>query len=266
MGFQCVDCVNEGRRSTRQARAAYGGNRSDNPALTSFVLIGMNLAVWIAILATGARDSKLVYWLSLHADSFCARGDDVYINVPDARCTRAGGEVLTGTADGALWQLLTSAFAHVEVWHIAANMLSLFLLGPQIERVIGRARFLALYLISGLAGSVCVYWLSDPDGYTLGASGAIFGLLGALLVIVYKTKGDLQQLAGLLVLNAFITFVVPNVSWQGHLGGLVGGALVTAIIVYAPRGPKRGLVQWCLLFALTALLLMAVFIRSATLS
>ena len=173
---------------------------------------------------------------------------------------------MPGVADGAYWQLVTSMFSHVEIWHIAANMFSLFILGPQVESALGRTRFLALYLVSGLTGSAVVYWLSSETGYTLGASGAIFGLFGALAVIIHKIGGDLRSIAGLLLVNIVITFAVPNISWQGHLGGLVGGAAVTALIVYAPRGPRRATVQWSALFGIVALLALAVILRSAVLT
>ena len=79
-------------------------------------------------------------------------------------------------------------FTHIEVWHIGFNMLALWMLGPQLELALGRARFLALYLLSGLAGTVCVYWLSNEFSQTLGASGAVFGLMGALLVIALQGR------------------------------------------------------------------------------
>ena len=131
-------------------------------------------------------------------------------------------------------------FTHVEVWHIGFNMLALWFLGPQLEAVLGRTRFLALYFVSLLAGSALVYWLAAEDSATLGASGAIFGLIGALLVVAYKVGGDVRGLMVWLGLNVVITFLFPNVSWQGHLGGFVGGVLVGAVLVYAPREPAYG--------------------------
>ena len=123
-------------------------------------------------------------------------------------------------------------------------MLALYFLGPMLENVLGRARFLALYLVSGLAGSAAVMLLSDPHSQTLGASGAIFGLMGALAVVALKVRrpgadgADLDRAA-----TWCFTFTVGGISWQGHLGGLVGGALVGAAMVYAPR-QHRALVQW----------------------
>ncbi|KRF37564.1 rhomboid family intramembrane serine protease [Nocardioides sp. Soil805] len=253
VGFQCPSCVAEAARTTRSIQAPYGGARSSNPALTSMVLVGINVAVWLAILVTGGSGSALVDRLGLRANGACAPGDGYLYDMTRTTCDAVGGRFLTGVADGAWWQLVSSQFAHVEIWHIAGNMLALYVLGPQLEAVLGRARFLALYLVSGLAGSVTVLWLSPEIGLTLGASGAIYGLFGALGVVAHKVGGDLRSLGGLLVLNLVITFAVPGISWQGHLGGLVGGALIAVLLVYAPR-QRRGLVQWSGLAAMTVAL------------
>ena len=159
---------------------------------------------------------------------------------------------------------MTSQFTHVQLWHIAGNMLALWFLGPQLEAVLGRSRFLALYLLSGLAGSVTVLWFSSEIGITVGASGAIYGLFGALGVVAHKVGGDLRGLFGLLAINLFITFAVPGISWQGHVGGLVGGALIAALLVYAPRR-HRALVQWGGLAVLTVALLALAFVRTLAL-
>jgi membrane associated rhomboid family serine protease len=224
VGFQCPECVREGAKGTRVGRTAYGGQRSGNPALTSQVLIAINVAVWVAILATGAGASTLVYRLALTpVGAVFSRRDGSLIAV-------------TGVADGAPWQLLTSMFTHVELWHIGFNMLALWVLGPQLELAVGRARFLVIYLLSGLAGSATVLWLSPVHGSTLGASGAIFGLMGALLVIAIKVHGDVRGLATWIGINFVITALfVGGISWQGHVGGFVGGLLIGAAIAYAPR-------------------------------
>jgi membrane associated rhomboid family serine protease len=170
-----------------------------------------------------------------------------------------------GVADGSSWELLTSMFLHIEPWHIGANMLSLYLFGPQVERVLGRVRFLVVYLVSGLTGSAVVFWLADPSGLTLGASGAIFGLLGAFLVLAHKTGGDVRGVLTLLVLNGVLTFVIPNISWQGHLGGFLGGLAVTGALVYAPR-ERRTLVQSLAVGGLLGLVALAVVLRAVALS
>lgn len=272
VGFQCPDCVAEGARSTRTGRTAYGGKRSADPRATSIALIGLNAAVWLAILLTGWKSSVLIHRLALVPRGLCESRDQPGGRYPidsEQVCAVAtsppgDGRWVPGVAEGSYWQLLSNAFSHVELWHIAANMLALWVLGPQLEAVLGRARFLALYLLSALAGSVTVFWLAGETTPTLGASGAIFGLFGALFVIVHKVGGDLSQLVWLLGINAVITFVVPHVSWQGHLGGLVGGALVAAILVYAPKA-RRGAVQAAGLGGMLLLLAAATVLRALAL-
>ncbi len=251
VGFQCPSCIAEGAKSTRSGRTAYGGLRTANPGLTSIALIGMNLAVWLAIVATGWRDSWLIPRLALLPVGECAsraQEGSFYNGITSAGdcsnplATNGDGRWIPGVSEDSYWQLLTSAFTHVEIWHIGFNMLALWFLGPQLEMVFGRIRFLALYLISALSGSALVYWLAGEGSATLGASGAIFGLLGALLVVAQKVGGDVRGIMIWLALNVFITFAVPNVSWQGHLGGFVGGFLVAIVLVYAPR-QRRTTVQ-----------------------
>jgi membrane associated rhomboid family serine protease len=231
VGFQCPNCVKEGNRSTRQGRTPYGGRRVGDPRTTSFVLIGLNVLVWLAIQATGGASSNLIDKLALLPDSA-------------VRQLSGGGFVtVRGVDDGAWWQLVTSMFTHVEPLHLGFNMLALYFLGPMLEQVLGRARFLALYLVSGIAGSAAVMLLSSSHGQTVGASGAIFGLMGALAVISLKVGGQVQSILMWIGLNLVFTFTVGGISWQGHIGGLVGGAVLGAAMVYAPR-TRRTPVQW----------------------
>ena len=184
-----------------------------------------------------------------------------------ARCDALGAApCCPGVADGAYWQLLTSAFTHVEIWHIGFNMLALWVLGPQLELAIGRTRFIALYLLSALAG-LHPGLLGQPEYgvRTLGASGAVFGLMGALLVIAYKVKADVQQILIWIGINAVLTFTIANISWQGHLGGFLGGMVIAAILVYAPR-QRRTQVQVVGLAVFAVLLVVAIAARTATLT
>ena len=270
VGFQCPDCLKEGARTTRQAKTAYGGKRSADPRITTFVLIGLNLLVWGAILATGWEKSRLIHRLALLPSGTCdsvAKPDNYYPSAATEQlCSRIpDGRWFPGVADGAYWQLATSAFTHVEILHIAFNMVLLFVLGPQLEAALGRVRYLALYLVSGLAGSVSVYWLSAEDSSTLGASGAIFGLIAALAVVSFKVNGNIQNVAGLLVVNVVATFLIDGVSWQGHLGGFVGGLLAAGVLVYAPR-PRRTQLQALGLGALVLALVVATVVRTAALA
>ena len=138
--------------------------------------------------------------------------------------------------------------------------------GPALEQIIGRARFLAVYLVSGLAASVLVLWLSAADGSTVGASGALFGLLGALLVSATKARLNSQWLVQNLVLGVVITVVGwQQISWQGHLGGFLGGAAAAGIIAFAPR-KRRTTIQWGGLAVLTVVLVWLALVRIAALS
>lgn len=241
VGFQCPDCIKEATRSSRQNRALYGGERSSDPRLTSYVLIGINLTVWVAILATGGRSSRLTDVLALRPNGACDPGDGYVYGLPEALCN---GTFLPGVGNGAWWQPVTAAFTHVALWHIAGNMLAIFILGPALEGIIGRARFLAVYVAGALGGSVAVLWLSNPLSSTVGASGAIFGLLGALLVTAVKARVDNRWIVQNIMLGVLITVIGWRfISWQGHLGGFLAGAAAAAIIAYAPKA-HRSLIQW----------------------
>ncbi|HEX6148178.1 rhomboid family intramembrane serine protease [Nocardioides sp.] len=264
VGFQCPSCVAEGTKTTRQRRTAYGGLRSSNPALTSMVLIATNVAVWIAITATGGSSSRLFDWLALRPMGLCLVGPQGGYDTTDLSCPM-GGLLLPGFSDGAYWQVVTSMFTHVAVWHIAFNMLALWFLGPQLEMAIGRLRFLALYFLSGLAGSVLVLFAGPEYGGTHGASGAIFGLMGALLVVAFKVGGNVQQIGMWLLLNLVITFAFPNISWQGHVGGFVGGVLIALVLVYSPR-ERRGTWQLAGLGLIAVALVVALVISVSVLA
>jgi len=263
VGFQCPTCVAEGARTTRQARTTYGGRRSGNPAITSIALIALNAAVFVAITATGRGDSRLVDLLGLRSNGLCVVGPGGF-DVQRRLCTAEGGDWLPGLVDGAWWQVVTAGFTHVAIWHLGFNMLALWFLGPQLEAVFGRVRFLALYLASLLTGSAVVVWASPEFQLTVGASGAIYGLFGALLVVARRVGADLRALGMVIGLNVIITFTVPNISWQGHLGGFLGGLLVGAVLVHSPRGPRRSLWQGAGVGLVALLVLVAIVARFAT--
>ena len=266
VGFQCPDCVKEASRGSRQNRALYGGERSADPRLTSYVLIGINALVWLAIAATGGGKSRLLDQLALRANGLCSPGDGYLYDIERRVCEASNAKFLPAVDDGAWWQLITSVFTHVEIWHVAMNMFALFIFGPALEGIIGRARFLAVYLVSGLASSVLVLFLSSQYGSTVGASGALFGLLGALLVMARKARLNSQWLMQNLAIGVVITVVGWRmISWQGHLGGFLGGVIAAAVIAYAPKA-NRSLVQWGGLAVFTGLLLGLAALRVATLA
>lgn len=212
VGQQCVDCVQAAAGSVPPARTAAGGLLRDGAPVVTYALMAVNIAVYILQMAI----PRLVNRFAL---------------IP-------GPVAAWGQYD----RLLTSAFMHYGIVHILFNMYALYVLGPQLERHLGRMRFTALYLLSALGGSVVVYLFSPLNAATAGASGAIFGLFGATLVAARRLRLDVRSLIVLIVINLVITFTVPGISWQGHIGGLVTGALVAAAYLYAPRA-QRNLVQ-----------------------
>lgn len=230
VGHQCVECVTAGARSVRQVRTQFGGVPVAKPTVT-YVLIGVNAVMFaLQILVPGFQRALVL-------QSFAV-------------------------ADGEFYRLLTSAFLHYGAAHILFNMWALYVVGPPLEAALGRLRFIGLYLVSALGGSVLVYLASSPVAQTAGASGAIFGLFGATFVIGRRLRMDVRWVIAIIAINLVITFVIPlvssqNISWQGHIGGLVTGAAIAAAYAYAPH-KSRNLVQAGATAA--ALLLFAVLI------
>ncbi|MFH9224706.1 rhomboid family intramembrane serine protease [Streptomyces lydicus] len=222
VGFQCQECVRGGSGSgtghAPQAtvpRTIAGGTIAADPRLVTKILLGLNAAVFLAVLASGA---ELVDRLDLLGLAFDPNRYQ-----------------LVGVAEGEWYRLVTAMFLHQQIPHIAFNMLSLWWLGPPLEAALGRLRFTALYLISGLGGSALSYLLAAQNQPSLGASGAIFGLLGATAVLLRRLNYDMKPVLILLGLNLAFTFLWPNIAWQAHVGGLVVGAGVAFGMVHAPR-------------------------------
>lgn len=153
------------------------------------------------------------------------------------------------------WTMITALFLHASILHILFNMYSLFVFGPMLEHMLGRGRFLALYLVAGFGGSVAVLLLS-PGGGVLGASGAIFGLMGAFFVIQRRLGGNNAQILIVIAINLASGFFIPGISWQAHVGGLVVGCLVALIYLRTRLAAQRNL--QILLVAGVALLLIAI--------
>lgn len=137
------------------------------------------------------------------------------------------------------WRIITSAFLHAGIWHIGLNMLSLYWLGRFIEVVLRPFRMAVVYFAALIVSGITVVLFSPPDAATLGASGAIFGLFGALFAIGLKLgergRELVQSNIGILVINLLWTFMVPGISWQAHVGGLIAGFVLTYILFYPPR-------------------------------
>ena len=250
VGFQCPDCVRNGSGTGHAPDAATprtlaGGTVAADPRLITKILIGINLAVFIAVQFSDSLLSDLVLIGSW----------------PPAPFTPT-----EGVADGQWYRLVTSMFTHQEIWHIGFNMLSLWFLGGPLEAALGRARYLTLYLVSGLCGSVLAYLLASPTTATLGASGAIFGLFGATGVLMRHRNYDLRPIIALLVINLIFTFNPSfNISWQAHIGGLVGGVVIGYAMVHAPR-ERRALVQYGTCAVVLAAVVVMTLLRTAQLT
>ncbi|AXT86410.1 rhomboid family intramembrane serine protease [Aeromicrobium sp. A1-2] len=225
VGFHCPSCVAEGAKSVRAPRTIAGGAISANAGTVSMVLIALNVAAFLVTLVSGGNSGPVFQHGAMLSSS----------------AVNSAGDVLTGVDDGAYWRLLTSAFLHQNLLHIAFNMYALYLFGPFVERALGTARFIAAYLTMAIGASVFVYWLSEPRALTIGASGAVFGLFGMALVFLLKAKQDVSTLLVLLAINAFLS-TRGNISWQGHLGGFIFGCLLGLAFAYAPRD-RRTLIQ-----------------------
>ncbi|MET7864593.1 rhomboid family intramembrane serine protease [Micromonospora taraxaci] len=240
VGHQCPECVNEGRRSVRPARTAFGGGTAGRHGYVTKALIAVNV---------------LLMLLSIASD----RGGDAAVGGSGFGGLMGGSTPLTnwgsvlglavfpdgtlgGIADGQWYRLITAMFLHYGVIHLLLNMWALWVLGRSLEANLGPLRFGALYLIGGLGGNVAAYLFSAQNSATAGASTAVFGLFAALIIIERKMGRDISQVIPILVINLVFTLTVPGISIPGHLGGLVVGALMALVLAYAPRG-RRTLVQ-----------------------
>jgi len=270
VGFQCPECVKSFARQTRVSEGPYGGAPPANPWLTSIVIVAINAAVFLLIFATGGSGSAWSGRLGLIPKGLClVDGTGSFypgLSTPET-CQRVGGTLWrAGVAAGAWWQVVTSVFVHVALMHIAVNCLSLIFIGPPVERIIGRARFVALYVVSGLVGSVAVMWLAPAESLSYGGSGALFGLMGALLVLAWQRRFDIRSILFWIGLNIVFTFIGPNISWQAHLGGLAGGVAITAILVWMPGGRHRGRNQWLALAGLVVVSVAVIGLRAIVLA
>ena len=223
VGLRCPE--HSGKpQGVQRVRAAATGIGARRPNLVTMILIGINLAVYALELALGGSINGTGNWIYDHGVLVRSA---VYSNGAPA-----------GVAHGEWWRLITAAFLHYGPLHIGLNMFSLYFAGSILETVIGRWRFLLLYLVSGLAGSAGALYLS-PNSLTVGASGAIFGVLGGLLVL--ERRGNIAtggQVLGLIVLNLVLTFAVSGISIGGHVGGLIGGIVVMLGFTQFRRSPQ----------------------------
>lgn len=265
VGFQCPECVREGARTQRPARTAFGGGQEGAAGVVTITLIVVNVLVFIAsVISSGSAGSIAGGGLggllggSTPLHEWGALITYGYEPVGDGRIRFNDG----GLAGGEYYRLFTSMFLHYGVFHLLMNMWALWVLGRPLEAALGRGRFLALYMVAGLGGSVVTYLLASPESLTAGASGAIYGLFGALIIVLRKMRRSIAGVVPVLVINLVLTFSVPGISITGHLGGLVTGALVAAGLAYAPR-QRRVLIQAATVVVVVILLGVATMMHTA---
>lgn len=239
VGFHCPECLSVGQRNRRQVTTALGGRVPDKPLVT-YTLIGINAALFIL-------------------GSLLQVAGDYSLN------SEFGMWPLGIAVNGEWWRLLTSAFLHGGLWHIGFNMLLLYLLGNPLETVMGHGRFLTLYVLSALGGSIASYAFSPVNTLSVGASGAVFGLMAAYLVIGRRFDRDTSSILFIFGLNIVIGFLVPGIDWRAHLGGAAAGAVIGAVLAYTPR-ENRNLWQSLGVLAVLAVLVAVTMVRTADLT
>jgi membrane associated rhomboid family serine protease len=251
VGQQCVDCVAQGAGSTRQATTVFGG-RPATGAVVTWTLVAINVAVF------------LVAW---------ARPGIVGDLEMLGYASSSPGGPLHGVAAGEWYRLITSAFVTpgaglngLGFLDILFNMWALIFVGPALEGLLGRLRFLSVYLLSAVGGAVLYYYLAPQNVAAAGASGAIYGLFGAWFVVSRRLRVDTRGIVMLIAINLALSFFWHNViAWQDHIGGLITGALLTAAYAYAP-GRHRAVLQMLATIAVVAVLAVAVAIRTGQLT
>jgi len=232
VGFQCPTCVAEGNRSVRPARTVFGAAAGATPRVSQ-ALLAVNVVVFLVQQGS----------------------DDV---------TNRFALIPTAIAQHHEWyRLITSAFLHEGVLHIAFNMYALWLVGPQLERALGWPRFVALYLAAGLGGGAASYLLSPINIAGLGASGAVFGLFGAYFVIARRVGVGASQIGALIVINLLLGFTLPHIDNWAHIGGLATGVVIAYAYAHIPPGRSQVARQAAVVAVVLAAIVSVVGLRTA---
>lgn len=251
VGFHCPDDVSEGARTVRAPRSSVGARLLNSRPYVTATFIALNVAIYL-----------------------------ISATAPHATLNDPGAAAITGKGlffkwqltpvfvhnDHRYYELITAAFLHANLLHIFSNMLALVFVGPALEQMLGRWRFASVYLLSALGGSAAIYAFGNATGSTVGASGAIFGLFGACLVLARKLGLDLQWLVGIIVINFVLTFSIAGISKLGHIGGFVTGIVAGFAIGGWPTARPRLSMQTQIagLVGLFVLIAVVVGARTAT--
>ncbi|MDQ6874182.1 MAG: rhomboid family intramembrane serine protease [Actinomycetota bacterium] len=228
----------------RPVRTAFGGRAATTTNVATVALIAVN---------------ALVFLLGAAGSTAAAAGSGI------SSLHLRFGLIGNAVAQGEYYRLFTAAFLHFGFLHIAFNMYALWLFGQELERLYGRVRFLALYFVSALGGSALAYLITDPRQLSAGASGAVFGLFGAYFVTARKIGLRTGGILALVAINLALGFIIPNIGWQAHIGGLVTGAAVAAVLAYAPRA-SRTVVQVAGTVVIVVLLCLVIALRTSQLT
>jgi membrane associated rhomboid family serine protease len=229
VGFQCPDDVAAGAKQQRPLRNQFGARQVYGRAYVTFTMLqGFPIT----------QQASNKFTQDYESFNYAIAHDHEY------------------------YRLLTGAFLHVAIWHIGLNMLVLLMVGPTLEKTLGRARFTALYLLAAIGGSVLPYLVDDYREANLGASGAIYGLFAAYWVMARRVRADTSAITGTIVLNLVLSITIPGISLWGHVGGLIVGAMVGAIFAYG--GARRWHLQLAGVVGVALILVVAVAIRTAT--
>jgi membrane associated rhomboid family serine protease len=247
VGQQCVECVRGAGQGTPQARTAFGGRPVATAAVT-WTLVGINVVLFLVELA---KPGLATDWGLL------------------GYATTSNTGPMQGIAAGQWYRLITSAFlppatglGGLGFLDILFNMWALVVVGPSLEQLLGRVRFLAVYLLSAIGGGVAFFLIGQSNVLALGASGAVFGLFGAWFVVARKLRLDVRGIATIIAINlAFGLFYRSTIAWQDHVGGLIVGVLTTVAFAYAPR-KNRTAVQVAAAVAVLVILVVLVIFRS----
>lgn len=238
VGFQCPDDVAAGAKQQRPLRNQFGTKQTVGRAYVTLTMLALNIIGFILQGFPITQSASNKFTNDYASWNYYIAHDHEY------------------------YRLLTGAFLHIAIWHIALNMIVLMLVGPALEQMLGRVRFTALYLLAAIGGGVLPYLIDDYRTASIGASGAIYGLFAAYWVLARRVGADTSAITGTIVLNLVLTVTIPGISLWGHVGGLIVGAAIGA--VYAFSGAKRRDLQIAGVVAVALLLVVAVAIRTAT--
>ena len=236
VGFQCPDCVNAQTRSLPKTQAVGSGLWATIPFVTRYI-IGTCIAVYGFAWYVGLTDFE--YFVGMSP---------------------------LDVAAGQWWRLITATFMHANLMHIVFNMYALLVLGSSLERMLGPIRFAAIYFMAALGGSVAALMFADLQTISVGASGAIFGLMTATIVVGRHIRVDTRQIMFWLVLNIVFSFLAPGIDWRAHLGGALLGAVTAHVLVGSSRQSQKSSAQWITVGLILLVMVVEILVRVQQLS